>query len=265
MRPPLLIAASALALSAASAAVAQSGPPVPVSPEAPSEWRVDVGAGVLARPDYSGSDDYETSLLPAFAVSYGDVFTIRPGDGARLRAFKAGEFEGGLGANVRFGRDESDNPALRGLGDVDTALEGGGYVAWRSGPWSVSASAVTALTDGYDGVIGEVGATWTGVTPVGLLSVGPRLRFVTDDVNQTYYGIDAAQAARSGRAVYTPGGGLQGAGVGAGLLIPLGERLTLGALANYDRLLGDAADSPIVREGSRDQVTAGVFIGYRLF
>lgn len=265
MRLPLLLAASLAALSAASVAAAQSGPPVPVAPEGEAEWRVDVGAGVLSRPDYSGSDDYETSVLPAFAVSYGDVFTVRPGDGARLRAFKAGEFEAGLTANVRFGRDEGDNPTLAGLGDIDTAVEGGGYVAWRSGPWSVSASAVTALGDSYDGVIGEVGATWTGVTPVGLLSVGPRVRFVSDDVNQTYYGIDAQQAARSGRAVFTPEGGLQAAGVSAGLIVPLSDRFSVGALANYERLLGDAADSPIVREGSRDQVTAGVFLAYRLF
>ena len=267
MRAFLFAATSALSLCFASFACAQDGPPVPASAAAPAEWRLDVGGGVYTHPEYPGSDEYIAGVVPAFALSYGDILTIRPGDGARLRVLHDGDsgLEAGLTGNVRFGREESDDRRLRGLGDIDDAIEGGGYVAYKTGDWSFSASAVTALNDSYDGVIGEFGATWTGVTPIGLLSVGPRLRVVSDGVNESYYGIDAQQSLRSGRAQYHPSGGLQSAGVSAGLLIPLSDRFTVGGLASYERLLGDAADSPIAREGSENQLFAGVFLGYRLF
>ena len=73
--------------------------------------------------------------------------------------------------------------------------------------------------------------------------------------------VDAAQAARSGRAVYTPGGGLQGAGASLVLLVPIGDKWGAGALLNYERRLGDVADSPLSQND--DAFRGGLFIARR--
>ena len=86
----------------------------------------------------------------------------------------------------------------------------------------------------------------------------------SSDCMKTFYGIDAAQSAQSGLAQYEAGSGFKH--VGASLMADYSinrERAGFASL-RYKRLVGDAADSPIVANfGDRDQVSAGIGIKYR--
>jgi outer membrane protein len=56
---------------------------------------------------------------------------------------------------------------------------------------------------------------------------------------------------------------VQAVGVTAGYLRQLTPRWGIYSYAKYDRLVGDAADSPIVRQfGSRDQFSGGLALTY---
>ena len=67
----------------------------------------------------------------------------------------------------------------------------------------------------------------------------------------------------TGLPAYNPGGGVHSLGAEAGLTYRLGRRWGLFGYAGYDRLIGDAADSPIVRAfGSRDQFSGGLGLFY---
>jgi len=82
---------------------------------------------------------------------------------------------------------------------------------------------------------------------------------------ETYFGISPAQSARSGYDVYEADGGFKDVGVTLGLDYMFTERIGIGGRAQYKRLLGDAADSPIVdNEGSADQFLSTLFLTYRL-
>lgn len=70
---------------------------------------------------------------------------------------------------------------------------------------------------------------------------------------------------RSGLPVYALKAGLRDVGLSAKVSYALTETWDLQLLGSYKRLLGDAADSPIVNtEGAADQVSAAVAVAYRL-
>lgn len=99
------------------------------------------------------------------------------------------------------------------------------------------------------------------VTPFGLLNASAYVRGGDSKLADAYYGVSSAEAAANRISAYSPGGGLQGAGASLVLLVPVGDKWGAGALLNYERRLGDVADSPLSQ--SDDAVRTGVFIARR--
>jgi outer membrane scaffolding protein for murein synthesis (MipA/OmpV family) len=79
----------------------------------------------------------------------------------------------------------------------------------------------------------------------------------------TYFGVTPAESAASGGmlAPYSPGAGFQSVGVLARVEYDLTERTTFHARAGWQRLIGDAADSPIV--SAADQFTVGAGLSHK--
>ena len=99
-----------------------------------------------------------------------------------------------------------------------------------------------------------------------IFSIGPRARWGDNDFHDAYFGVPVAIPA-SGLAAYDPHSGFYAIGAMAGLTYKLGRNWGLRGYAGYDRLIGDAADSPIVRAfGSRDQFSggAGLFFEFNI-
>jgi outer membrane scaffolding protein for murein synthesis (MipA/OmpV family) len=244
---------------------ARSGPPAPA-------LQVRLGAGVLAVPDYLGSKTSRARPLPDIDVRYRDLVALSYQDGLTVNAVDAGGFTAGPVVRVRFGQDESDNRrVLHGLGNVGTSVEAGGFAAYAAGPIDLRAFVGQDVAQGHKGLVAELGATITQAvfgTSAGpwLLAAGPTLTLADARYEQSYFGIDPAQSARSGRPVYRPGGGIEGVGAGATLIVPITRAIALTAVVGYTRLLSDAARSPIVRGGvgSANQVVGGVFASYQL-
>jgi len=234
-------------------------------PDQQARWTVDVGAGALASPDYDGSDDYETRALPYVGFSWRDRVYFNPVQGLGYNVVRNEDLRVSVLVRPRFGRDADDNPALAGFEDIDTAVEAGVAVEKRlGGGWTVGGRLTHDVSDTHGGAVGLLGLNRTQKAPVGLLIVGGELRMVDNDYSQTYFGVTPRQAAASGRSPYQAGGGLQAAGVNALLFTPLSKRSGVLTFVGYDRLLGDAADSPLVRvSGSPDQFRAGIFYAWR--
>ncbi len=71
------------------------------------------------------------------------------------------------------------------------------------------------------------------------------------------------EALATGVPAFRPDGGLLSAGATGSAHRQLTERWGVFGYAKYDRLLGDAGDSPVVRRfGSRDQLSGGVGVSY---
>ncbi|MDP1601834.1 MAG: MipA/OmpV family protein, partial [Legionella sp.] len=104
------------------------------------------------------------------------------------------------------------------------------------------------------------------------MPLGPKLMmrseiaatWADDNYTTTFFGVTAAQSARSGMRQYQPEAGLKDAGISVNIDYWLTESWGLSGQVAYKRLLGDAADSPLVEDrGSADQFTTGLFVTYR--
>src|SRR5690606_5956318 len=118
------------------------------------DWRVTIGGGGMLRPDYLGSDDYEFLALPLFDLRYRDRFFLSTRDGLGANLLDSPNWRAGPVLKYRHRRDQDDNAALRGLGDVDSAGEAGGFVHYDLRPFSAGAE-VRQGFGGHEGLIGD--------------------------------------------------------------------------------------------------------------
>jgi len=96
------------------------------------------------------------------------------------------------------------------------------------------------------------------------LSAGPRLALGDGEFTRTYFGVTPAEAALNGQvAPYRPSGGITSVGATAAISYDWSQQWSSTAFVTYKRLVGDAADSPIVeRFGSENQVGLGLTLSY---
>lgn len=117
---------------------------------------------------------------------------------------------------------------------------------------------------GHKGWTGEISADY--IARQGddwLFSIGPRVTLGDAKYHRAYFGVTPAAATTSGLPAFDPGGGVQSVGFTAGYLRQISRHWGIAVYGRYDRLVGDAADSPVTRElGSRSQPSAGVALSY---
>lgn len=225
-------------------------------------FSVGLGGVVGVKPKYEGSNEYEAFgfpiVYPKFGGSgVGDRIKVRGADDVRFKLFEAGGFEIGPLAGYAFGRDEEDGDLLRGLGDVDDGIVLGAYAGYNFGPVLLDVSYNQIVSGNDDGYQIRLGAevqrafspSWRGTARVGTT-------FADDNYTDSYFGITRAQSLRSvaGLAAYETGAGIKDVHVELGLTWDVTDRWQLKSGFRYARLVGDAADSPIVE--SEDQFSA---------
>jgi outer membrane protein len=236
-------------------------PPASASAEA---WRVRIGIGAQVQPEFPGSDSLEVFPHPALSVARGDrQFGFgAPDDSPSFALIKTGGFSFGPAAALSQHRDESDVGAP--VGDVNRTVEIGGFVQQFLGENFRLRGEVRKGIGGHDGIVGNVGGDY--VARDGdryTFSIGPRVRFADSEYMQSFFGVSPEVALVTGLPVYDPDGGVEAVGAITGFTYSLGGPWGLFGYGRYDRLVGDAKDSPIVREfGSPNQLSAGIGVSY---
>lgn len=276
------------ALAAPFGAHAQIAAPEPdptqlvdrLSDEPRNDKEVEIGLFSAYTPAFLGSKDYQLIAGPNIQVRYDRAFFSMQ-DGLGYDVIRSGGWRVGPTIGFRQGRRESGNSifkiagdstdALRGLGKIDATAEAGGYVGYQSGNFAAKLDVRQALSGGQ-GLIATLGLHYVAAIPLSSASnaqpiriaIGPRLTAVDDKYNQTYFGVTAIQSTRSGLRQYDANGGLLSAGFGLSAHVPLTERISGALLMGYDRLTGDAARAPLVKDrGSRNQATVGLGLTYK--
>jgi len=264
-RTPLRVAAHAGAALALFAAAT----PASAQEEESGGWTVTLGIGPQANPKYPGADSYGVNPYPIVGLR-------RQGRPMPFEAADDGAGFGLLGSDsvIDFGpalrlqskREESDVGAP--VGDVDFTVEVGGFVSINPSRNFRIRAEVRRGIGGHDSWVGSLGADLIlRDDNTYIFSVGPRVRWADNRYNDTYFGVPLAIPAGGLPAPFDPDGGVYAVGAMAGYTQKLGRNWGLQAYAGYDRLVGDAADSPIVRGfGSRDQFSggAGLFIEFNV-
>lgn len=232
--------------------------------QAADGWSARIGVIGAYVPEFEGADSYKVTALPDIEITYGNQFFLdRRGLGINVLA--QGPLTAGVAVGYDDGREENDDRALTGLGDIDATAIGSIFANYSLGRWNFNATFSTDLLDeGHQGTTASVAMTYL-FTPTDrlMLIVGPSLTWASDNYMQSNFGINAGQSARSGRRVYDAGSGLKDAGLMAFGIYRLSDHWAVTGIAGYKRLLGDAADSPLVEDDGRaDQFISGLGLSY---
>lgn len=242
----------------------------PVMAQAESDvWGFTLGVGAASQPKYPGSGDNKTSVLPIAGASYGRYFIgAAPGTGLPLGAgayliqnnhWRLGV---GLGTYLNKPREESDSPRLRGLGDIGTTTLGSVFGSYNDKWYLVRGNLVTDIGGKNQGTRFSMDLEGKySLTDKLVLSAGPGFTWADGKYSQTFFGINAAQSAASGRALYNAGSGINSIRFTVGADYSLSPAWGLGARITAATLRGDAASSPITEDKSQNSV--GIFTTYR--
>jgi len=215
---------------------------------------LEVGGGLLTRPDYESSDDYTLRPWPFVALEYLHLpFATFGGKETALK----------FAPSFRIIDERDDDGDLNGLGKVDTAFEVGGTVSYRVGMFRGLAT-IRRGFGGHEGWVGDGGVyVILDPTPQFELSLGPRVYLASNDYIDTYLGVTPGQAADSGLREFNPDGGVEGIGASAITRYQLTRHWAIVGKFDYERLIGDAADSPITDLGSENQFTGALGLTYK--
>lgn len=254
-----------LAFFAAAPAIAQ---------EEPIDTQGDsftIGVGAATVPRYEGADD--NVIVPAGAIR-GSFNGIKFSTvGTTLYTDLIPAFDNGVDiilgpiGHVTLNRTSLKrvrDPQIRALGDIDTAIELGadigiaktGVITSEYDTLSFDVAIVHDVTNTHDALI--ITPTLSYATPLSrkiYVGISASANRVGAGYGATYFGVTNAQRIASGLPVYNPGKGWKDINFGAlanfALTGDLTRGLSLFALGNYSRLLGDFKRSPVVRDAGQ--------------
>ncbi|MDQ1920282.1 MipA/OmpV family protein [Massilia pseudoviolaceinigra] len=225
-----------------------------VAPAKPGESTMTLGLGVAAIPEYSGSD--KNRAVPVLVADYqhssGFFASTVSGIGYKTK-FGPVSLSGALGvAPSRSDRDHGisqGSDALRGMGEIKTSALGVFGVGYEfDGGIGIGMRAMMALTHRERGNSYEFGAQ----APLIKSEANQLGLFVTatysDKKNmQAFYGVTASQSLSSGYKRYDTKAGFSRVNAGINWNRKLGKAWSVNTMAGAVSIVGDAADSPIVK------------------
>ena len=259
---PAAVACAFLAFLAASPSVAQTGEE---NPDSRRGWLVTIGGGAQVTPKYPGSDEIGFIPMPIVGLRReGTPLPLEAPDEGWGFGLLGSDSPFNLGPAVQFVNKREEEDVGAPVGEVDFTVEVGGFVElFPMRNFRLRAEGRKGL-GGHDGLIGDIGADFViRDRDTYVFSIGPRVRIANGEYHRAYYGVTPAVAAATGLPIFDPDGGVYALGAVAGLNYMLSEQWGLYTYAGYDRLTGDAADSPITRAfGSRNQYSAGLGLSY---
>lgn len=262
-----LLAVSVLPVTVASAADVYTPDTSEVAVANNTDLVIELGAGVSTQPAYEGASDYIVSGFPIVALQYLNIpglFSVGSPD----------ERQGGfrIGPSFRYvdKRNAADYPKLLGTLPLEESYQLGlraGYEfpIYETLNVEVYGAARYAFNEG-EGFVGDAGFDLISRPRPDLeFKLGPRTSFADSEYMDAYFSVRPIEALGSfGRlAAYDAESGFKSVGVAASARYEFRPDWFLNANAAWDRLVGDAKDSPIVRVGSEDQFFAGFGLSRR--
>ena len=230
-----------------------------------------VAAGGAMIPEYEGADKYEAVPFVLANVKWGGVeFQLR-GLQARVDLLADSPWDIGPVARYRGKRDDDVSGPVRRLDEIDAAVETGGFIGYRfggdrngQGEISVEATFLRDVSNAHDGFTVAGGVTYAALRAERVYAnVDVQTTYASKDFNRTYFGVTQSGSIASGLRAYRPGAGFKDVSAGVTAGYQFSERWGVVARASVTRYVGDAADSPIVKDGSKTSALLGLGVSYR--
>ena len=240
------------------------------------DWDLQFGAGVAYMPDYSGArasgprlriwadGAYRTRDYGTFAIDSGsltidpelrwDLVDTRDAGFGLLVGYRSGRVDSAPG----FASANSGSAQFAGLPNIRGSIDAGveGHVSVFGVPLFAQ---IRSAVSGPQGALINIGL-YLPLSPGSSLELTllPTVTWADGREMRTFYGVTAEQSAASGFAPYSPSAGWENAAVEVvgDWQIGIGWHL-IGSLA-YQRLLRDAAASPLVQTRNQTSALAGI-------
>lgn len=231
------------------------------SKDSAREWVISIGLTSGFSPDYEGSNDYRFGYGPSISASWRDtIFLKNKTLGANL--IRQTKLKAGLTIAKASGRSEDKNAKLEGLGDVDGSIEAGGFMTYRMKPLRFKAEVRQDIASGHEGALVTLSGGTTLPFEIPQVSVELGMTWASEDYMTSFFGVDAQQSLDSGLKRYDADAGIKDIKVSMTTGYAFTRRWRIGAAIEYQRLVGDAADSPIVDD--KNQFLAGFRLSYHM-
>jgi outer membrane protein len=241
-----------------------------------------VGAVTGLTSDYIGSDDYDVFALPILGVRW-EAEELAPKSGGYnlalgLRSVSVNFPEGldiglmsldtperthtlNVGLGYDGGRDDGDNDALKGMGDIGGHVIGNLSIGSEGrdpskSDWYYAVEFARDMSGEHDGstISGVIGYSWPLSKSLSL-STDIGMTWADKNYMQANFGVSDTQANNSTHDKYSATSGLMGAEATAALQWMITDNWVAFGELSYSRLTGDAADSPLVKtHGDADAI-----------
>lgn len=237
-------------LAAACTAQAQTSQTVQLVPYPylPKDVNFSLGAVALYMPKYTGSNERRLAAYPMFDAQWKNGAFFSAINGLGYNFSKDPSLQYGLRLSLEAARDESRSSKLRGLGDVNTALETGAFINYNIDQnYSLASSIRYGSGVDHNGLqISFGGRATTALNSQNRLSASLTANWANTAYMQSYFGVTPSQSAISGYAQYTPSSGISDIKLGATWHWNIDGNWSLITGASVSRLSGDAGKSPFI-------------------
>ena len=284
LKTAALAGLSALALSSASARAQdferigtsltdtlQSA--IDLLPPGVNDVRVGLGPGIY--PDFEGARHSKVHAVPVVSLRYRDLVEV-PNNEIRVTAFNklfapavnsekpGGSLRVGPLLSLNFGRDEGDSPDLIGMGSVGTSIELGAFISYLLPEDRFRARIRQDVIGGHKGATLQLDYTHTFIRAQ-RLSLSGSLGAMGGSAAymKSFFGVTATQAALTGLPAFRAKAGFKDVNAGINGSYVISDNWSVFATVGFKRLIGSAADSPLVKvRGSANSVSASTFFVY---
>lgn len=217
--------------------------------ETKKNWNFAIGGGVGYAPTYEGSDEYHVLPIPVVSIDYKKgLFFANVRNGIGSFPLQGKNYKVGASVAYASGRKEDDdNKNLHGMGDLDASATANLLAEYNFGPVQLSGKVKTGITGDFGTTVESNLGTRHSLTDKIILSGSVGLIWADEDHMNNRFGVSSSQSTASGYSQYDAGAGIKSAGFSVGATYLLTEKWNVNFTFKGDKLLGDAADSPIVK------------------
>ena len=225
-----------------------------------------VGAGMQRMPSWPGAKNQHSEPVPYLDIELPGRGSFSTLDGLQIDLIRGTAWHGGIHGDYQWGRSRDDLGSLRGkIASLPPRINLGGYLEWQLTRQIDVGGNLDHDINGAGAYL-ELYAEWD-LPPAGLLeqAVAMHWQAMNAPAMNRFFGISPQAARALSVPAWQPGAGSQLASLEYDLFMPTSKHTGVALVLVYGRLLGGAADSPLVgRYGSRTQLSESLAFMYHL-
>jgi MipA family protein len=226
-----------------------------------SPFRLNVAAGMVAAPEYLGSDSISMRALPLVDVNYAGKFFLSTQQGIGWNMWRKRTFRAGPRITFDYGRVAADSPSLTGLPDIGVASEVGLFFESFMASWRFKGDFRKDVSGGHGGYLINGEASWGNRwSKSASLIMGMRTTYMDSTYADSFFSVAAANTTGT-RAMYTSSAGFRDVNAYIQMVYDFTQAFYVATELRGITLMEQAADSSIVE--SDTFVTGSLMLGVR--